>query len=173
MAQFARYPSLLDRVVLITGGGSGIGASMVEEFTLQGSRVAFLDIDKTASQNLVRALSNVGAYPPVFFPCDLTDIPALQAAIERVSTQIGAPEILVNNAGSDDRHDLASVTVDDWDHRMAVNLRHHFFAAQAVAELDRMDDPLSSLAGLHRGKGRDRGFDAFAGARTWAVEHPS
>jgi NAD(P)-dependent dehydrogenase (short-subunit alcohol dehydrogenase family) len=134
MAQFARYPSLLDRVVLITGGGSGIGASMVEEFTLQGSRVAFLDIDETASQNLVRALSNVGAYPPVFFPCDLTDIPALQAAIERVSTQIGAPEILVNNAGSDDRHDLASVTVDDWDHRMAVNLRHHFFAAQAVAE---------------------------------------
>jgi len=134
MAQFARYPSLLDRVVLITGGGSGIGASMVEEFTLQGSRVAFLDIDETASQDLVRALSNRSARPPVFFPCDLTDIPALQAAIERVSTQLGAPEILVNNAGSDDRHDLASVTLDEWDQRMAVNLRHHFFAAQAVAE---------------------------------------
>jgi NAD(P)-dependent dehydrogenase (short-subunit alcohol dehydrogenase family) len=134
MAQFARYPSLLDRVVLITGGGSGIGASMVEEFTLQGSRVAFLDIDEAVSQDLVKTLSKRGAHPPAFFPCDLRDIPALQAAIEEVSAQIGPPEVLVNNAGSDDRHDLASVTVEDWDQRMAINLRHYFFAAQAVAE---------------------------------------
>ena len=134
MSQFARYPSLLDRVVLITGGGSGIGASMVEEFTLQGSRVAFLDIDEAVSHDLVKTLSTRGAYAPVFFPCDLRDVPALQGAIGRVSMQIGPPDVLVNNAGSDDRHDLQSVTLDDWDQQMAVNLRHYFFAAQAVAE---------------------------------------
>jgi D-xylose 1-dehydrogenase len=127
MTQFACHPSLLDRVILITGGGSGIGASMVEEFTLQGSKVAFLDINQRVSLDLAKTLSKRGPHAPVFFPCALTDIPALQAAIERMSTQIGPPEVLVNNAGDDERHDLESVTVDDWDQRMAVNLRHHFF----------------------------------------------
>jgi NAD(P)-dependent dehydrogenase (short-subunit alcohol dehydrogenase family) len=134
MAQFACYPSLLDRVILITGGGSGIGASMVEEFTLQGSKVAFLDINQGVSLDLAKTLSKRCPHAPVFIPCDLTDIPALQAAIEKVSTQIGPPEVLVNNAGNDERHDFESVTVDDWDQRLAVNLRHHFFTAQAVAE---------------------------------------
>ena len=133
MQNFASYPSLQDRTVLITGGGSGIGASFVEHFALQGARVAFLDLAKDASHTLVEDLSPRCKYPPLFQSCDLTDVAALQAAIEDIRCICGAPRVLVNNAGSDDRHKFAEVTPSYWDQRIAVNLRHQFFASQAVA----------------------------------------
>ncbi len=131
--QFATYPSLRERVVLVTGGATGIGAAVVEEFALQGSRVAFLDIDATASSLLIANLSTRCLHPPVFLQCDLTDIAALRAAVAQVEASHGAVRVLVNNAASDDRHSFSEVTPEYWDGRMAINLRHHFFATQAVA----------------------------------------
>jgi NAD(P)-dependent dehydrogenase (short-subunit alcohol dehydrogenase family) len=133
MHRYARYPSLEGRSVLITGGGSGIGAAMVEEFALQGARVGFLDVAEEASRQLVEGLTARCAYPPLFQHCDLTDIAALREAVDVVARSCGTPRVLVNNAGSDDRHTFAEVTPEYWDQRIAVNLKHQFFAAQAVA----------------------------------------
>ena len=124
---------MLDRFVLITGGGSGIGASVVEQFSQQGSRVAFLDINQDVSQELTRRLAGTSRHDPLYVPCDLTNISALKIAVDEVSRKLGSPAVLVNNAGSDDRHDFEDVTVEYWDQRIAINLRHYFFAAQAVA----------------------------------------
>jgi NAD(P)-dependent dehydrogenase (short-subunit alcohol dehydrogenase family) len=132
-SRYATYPSLRDRVVVITGGGSGIGASLVEHFSHQGARVAFLDLAVEPSEQLVAQLSRECPHPPVFLPCDLTDIPALQAAIADITRRLGPPQVLVNNAASDDRHQWQEITPEYWDQRMNVNLRHQFFAAQAVA----------------------------------------
>lgn len=131
MTEFARYPSLVDKVVFITGGGSGIGAAMVEAFWENGARVAFVDVQVEASQKLVDKLGG-GRHRPLFIRCDLTDIDALRAAIDRVRVELGPIGVLVNNAASDDRHKVDDVTPDYWDKAMAVNLRHQFFAAQAV-----------------------------------------
>jgi D-xylose 1-dehydrogenase len=130
--RFASYPSLRERAVLISGGGSGIGASMVEHFALQGARVAFLDIDGDSSEDLASSLSKRCAHAPLFVPCDLTDVAALRSAVAEIEARLGALRVLVNNAASDDRHKFADVTPEYWDERMAVNLRHHFFAIQAV-----------------------------------------
>ncbi len=134
---FAVYPSLRDRVVLITGGASGIGAEQVTEFARQGAKVAFLDISDAAAQELIESLGREGLAPPLYLRCDLKDIPALQAAIAQIEQQLGGITILVNNAANDQRHDYADVTVDYWDERMATNLRHQFFAIQAVAPMMR------------------------------------
>lgn len=128
---FAHYPSLEDRVVLITGGGSGIGASMTEAFAGQGARVAFLDIDEAASTALVERLSGA-RHCPLFVRCDVTDIAALRTAIARVGEEAGPIAVLVNNAANDERHKVEAVTPAYWDGSMNVNLRHQFFAAQAV-----------------------------------------
>jgi D-xylose 1-dehydrogenase len=130
--EFAQYPSLRGTVVLITGGASGIGAAMVERFALQQSRVAFFDVDDDSAARLVQT---VGARcpPPLFVHCNLTDIAALRTAVAKVQTQLGPVRVLVNNAASDDRHKFAEVTPEYFDNRMAVNLRHQFFATQAVA----------------------------------------
>lgn len=133
MSGFASYPSLRNRTVLITGGGSGIGAAMVEQFAMQGARVAFLDIAVDSSVQLVRKLSGCYAWTPAFFACDLTDITALRDAIDKAAAEMGAIRILVNNAARDDRHSLSAVTPAYWDDMMNVNLRHQFFAIQAVA----------------------------------------
>jgi NAD(P)-dependent dehydrogenase (short-subunit alcohol dehydrogenase family) len=132
MQRFASYPSLRDRSVLVTGGGSGIGAAMVEQFAMQGAKVAFVDVAEEASRALVAGLAGRCAHAPVFQRCDLTDISALRAAIGSVAQVNGAPTVLVNNAGSDDRHNFAEVTPEYWDQRIAVNLKHQYFAAQAV-----------------------------------------
>jgi D-xylose 1-dehydrogenase len=132
-ARFAQYPSLQDRAVLITGGGSGIGAVIVEEFVRQGAQVAFLDIAEDCSRALVARLRDAGRFSPLFVACDVTDIRAFQRAIREAEKAMGATEVLVNNAANDDRHRWEDVTPEYWDERMAVNLRHQFFAIQAVA----------------------------------------
>lgn len=129
----ARYPSLQDVVVLITGGASGIGATMVEHFAHQHARVAFLDIAEEIAAALCKKLSTAVPSEPAFFKCDLTDIADLRSTIKKIEAQFGAIRVLVNNAANDDRHDYSEVTPEYWDERMNVNLRHHFFAIQAVA----------------------------------------
>ena len=133
MTPYARYPSLADRVVIVTGGASGIGASMVMHFAEQDAKVAFLDIDIDGGNDLASALAERVRHPPLFLGCDLFDIGALQTAIERVRLHFGPASVLVNNAANDRRHDQAAVSVETFDMGIAVNLRHQFFAAQAVA----------------------------------------
>jgi NAD(P)-dependent dehydrogenase (short-subunit alcohol dehydrogenase family) len=132
MTAFATYPSLNGRTVLITGGGSGIGASIVEAFARNHAKVAFLDLQLEPSERLVAALAPEVPHAPLFIPCDLTDTEALRTAIARVRTELGPVAALVNNAGNDERHDLDAVTPDYWDRNIRVNLTHQFFAAQAV-----------------------------------------
>ncbi|MGJ4904191.1 SDR family NAD(P)-dependent oxidoreductase [Bradyrhizobium sp. HKCCYLS2058] len=125
------YPSLKDRAVLVTGGGSGIGEAIVRNFVGQGARVGFIDIDLEASQRL---LASLPAEAKVHFAhADLRDIGALRAAVAGAREALGPITILVNNAARDDRHAIEDVTPDYWDERIAVNLKHQFFAAQAVA----------------------------------------
>jgi NAD(P)-dependent dehydrogenase (short-subunit alcohol dehydrogenase family) len=129
--KYATYHSLAKQRVLITGGGTGIGAAMVAAFAGQGAQVFFIDIAVDASRELAESLK-LEAFPPVFLHCDLTDIDALGAAIAAVEHD--GFDVLVNNAANDDRHAVADVTAAYWDQRMAVNLRHQFFCAQAVAK---------------------------------------
>jgi D-xylose 1-dehydrogenase len=128
----AIYPSLEDRVVFITGGGSGIGASLVEHFCAQHAQVTFVDIAEAPSRALVAAIAAKGHPAPDFIRCDLRDIEELRAAITATKDKHGPIRALINNAGNDDRHATEDVTVAYWDERMAVNVRHQFFAAQAV-----------------------------------------
>lgn len=127
------HPSLADKVVLVTGGGSGIGAAHVRAFCAQGARVVFLDIDRDASQALVADLSGPGDKAPLFIETDLADIPALRSAIEAARSRLGDVDVLVNNAASDTRHSFAEIDEAYFDESIAVNLRHLVFAAQAVA----------------------------------------
>ena len=129
---YATFPSLVGRSVFITGGGSGIGESLVRHFCAQGSRVAFVDMAEEPSRRLVDAIAAQGDAPPLFIPCDLRNVKDLQAAAAQAMQHNGPIQVLCNNAGSDDRHQTKDVTVAYWDDRMAVNLRHQFFAAQAV-----------------------------------------
>lgn len=123
-----RYHSLEGRNVLITGGASGIGEAMVAAFRAQGAKVSFLDIDETAGEATAEA---TGAE---FHACDLTDIPALRAAVAKIEAKHGAVDVLVNNAGKDDRHRMDEVEPDYWRRMLALNLDHQFFATQAVAK---------------------------------------
>lgn len=131
--RYGRYPSLVDRVVLITGGATGIGASFVAHFAAQGARVGFFDIDTTAGIALADSLGD-SRHKPVFATCDLTDIDALRAAVADMKAALGPIEVLVNNAANDRRHTLAEVTPESFDAGIAVNVRHQLFAAQAVVE---------------------------------------
>ena len=133
MIRSASYPSLEGRVAVVTGGGSGIGASIVEHLCAQGARVAFLDIAHAPSEALVAAIAARGLPTPVFLPCDLRDIAALQAAMAEAQSRLGPIRVLINNAANDERHTIERVTAEYWDDRFTVNLRHQFFAAQAVA----------------------------------------
>jgi NAD(P)-dependent dehydrogenase (short-subunit alcohol dehydrogenase family) len=132
MSSQAVYPSLHGKRVLITGGGSGIGAGLVEAFVRQGAHVAFVDFAVEASEALVARLTPDAGTPPLFVPLDLRDLDALKETIAVIEARIGGIDILVNNAANDDRHEIAEITPAYWDERMAVNLRHLFFAAQAV-----------------------------------------
>jgi Dehydrogenases with different specificities (related to short-chain alcohol dehydrogenases) len=132
MSNYAIYPSLKDRAVFVTGGGSGIGASIVEHFCAQGSKVAFVDIARKASEALVKTIAGKGLPAPLFIECNIADIPALQKAIVEAKQKLGPIRVLVNNAAHDQRHAIDTVTPEYWDERYAVNLKHQFFAAQAV-----------------------------------------
>ena len=127
----AMYPSLKGRTVLITGGGSGIGESIVEHFAAQGAKVGFLDIQDKPSNALVARLAKK-RQKVHFEHVDLTDIDALRAAIKKVRKALGPITILVNNAAHDERHTLEEVTSEYFDDRIRVNLKHQFFAIQAV-----------------------------------------
>jgi NAD(P)-dependent dehydrogenase (short-subunit alcohol dehydrogenase family) len=131
MTRPATYPSLQDRVALITGGASGIGAEMVRQFAQNGAKVAFLDIQDETAQALVAELAPC-AHAPRFLHCDVTDIPALRATIEEVHALLGPITVLINNAGNDERHASAEVSPEYWQRVLAVNLHHQFFACQAV-----------------------------------------
>ena len=128
----ARYPSLHDRVVFITGGGSGIGAAMVEAFVAQGANVAFVDIAKNESLSVVERAA--GPQKPLFIECDLTNLAALEAAMVETRQRLGPIAVLINNAANDTRRAFGDVTEADWDFTMAVNLKHQFFAAQIAAQ---------------------------------------
>ena len=121
------YPSITGKVVLVTGGASGIGADIARAFHRQKAKVAFLDIQDQAGAALAAELS--GSH---FVTCDVTDVSALQAAIAEIASTLGPVDILINNAASDKREAVQDVTLGDWDMSQAINLRPHFFAAQAV-----------------------------------------
>lgn len=126
---FAIYPSLKGRTVFISGGASGIGAEIVRAFDAQGARIGFLDLDAEAGAALAKTLST----PPAIVRCDLRDVDALKGGFAELEDKLGPADVLVNNAARDDRHDWREVTAEYWDERQATNLRHMFFAIQAVA----------------------------------------
>ncbi len=129
---FATYPSLRDRVIVITGGATGIGEAIVEAFTAQNAQVIFLDIQDEAAEKLIERLTLAGAHAPVYFRCDLTEISELQVTVQSIVAEFGKVDVLVNNAGNDTRHAVAEVTPAFWDQAIAVNLKHQFFMSQAV-----------------------------------------
>jgi D-xylose 1-dehydrogenase len=127
----AIYPSLVGKAVFVTGGGSGIGAAIVQAFARQKTHVGFVDIDEKSSAQVMSRIAGSGAKCH-FEPCDVRDIAALRRAIDRTRAALGPITILVNNAARDDRHATEEVTPEYWDERFSVNLKHQFFAAQAV-----------------------------------------
>ncbi len=127
----AQYPSLTGKRVIITGGGSGIGEGIVEAFCAQGSRVAFIDVHDPSSGALVDRLADA-QHSPIYNRCDITDLDTLAKTLANLQSELGGCDVLINNAGNDDRHSLGDVTPAYWDDCMAVNLKHQFFAAQAV-----------------------------------------
>jgi D-xylose 1-dehydrogenase len=139
-SQFARYPSLEGRAVLITGGATGIGESLVTHFARQGARVAFFDIQDEPAHALKKNLAAEGCPEPLYTHCDLTQLSVLKFAIDQVIATLGGLDVLVNNAANDQRHAIEEVTPDFFDRSIATNLRHYFFAAQAVI-------PVMSAAG--------------------------
>ena len=134
MKQLAKYGSLQGKRVFITGGGSGIGESLVAEFAAQGALVAFVDIAVEASEALCRRLAEAGLAAPLFRHCDITDIASLQAVMAELAQKLGDFDILVNNAANDQRHQAQDVTLEYWNERIAINQRPMFFTCQAVFE---------------------------------------
>lgn len=134
MTKWANYPSLEGRRVFVTGGGSGIGEAIVAALAEQGAVVGFVDIMVGASEALVARLSTAGRRAPLFRRCDITDIPALQAAMAEMAAELGDFDVVVNNAANDQRHRIDDVTVDYFDERIAINQRPMFFTVQAALE---------------------------------------
>lgn len=132
MKKSANYPSLQGKSVFVTGGGSGIGESIVECFAAQGARVAFVDIVREASEALCARLEQAGYPAPLFRYCDITDIAALQSTMAELADQLGDFDVLVNNAANDQRHQAEDVTPEFWNNCVAINQRPMFFTCQSV-----------------------------------------
>jgi D-xylose 1-dehydrogenase len=130
---YATYPSLRERVVFISGGSSGIGAELVRAFAQQGAKVAFCGTKADGGAALTGELSAAGLAQPWYAACDVRDAHAYQALLKHVMAELGPIRVLVNNAGRDDRHAMQDLTPEMWDERLALNLKHYFFAIQAVA----------------------------------------
>jgi len=130
---YATYPSLHGRVVFISGGSSGIGAELVRAFAQQGSQVAFCGTKDDGGRALIDEITGAGHAAPWYAACDVRDARAYQALLRRCIDELGPIRVLVNNAGRDDRHAMEDVTPEMWDERLALNLKHYFFAIQAVA----------------------------------------
>ena len=130
---FATYPSLANKLVFISGGSSGIGADLVSHFAAQGSRVAFCGTKPGGGEDLIAAAKAAGQPTPIYEACDVRDTLAYQDLLEKIIAQHGPIHVLVNNAGRDDRHAMEDVTPEFWDDRLNLNLKHYFFAIQAVA----------------------------------------
>jgi NAD(P)-dependent dehydrogenase (short-subunit alcohol dehydrogenase family) len=129
---YASYPSLRDRAVVVTGGASGIGASIVAHFAGQGARVAFFDVLDEAAGELIGSLKKEAEFAPIYLRCDLSNIPDLQDSARKAIAALGTVDVLVNNAANDQRHKVEDVTPEYWDASIAVNLRPQFFMIQAV-----------------------------------------
>jgi NAD(P)-dependent dehydrogenase (short-subunit alcohol dehydrogenase family) len=137
-AEYASYPSLVDRTVFVTGGADGIGAGIVTELAAQGAKVGFADVNVAkAAETVARCTTLDPRHVPRFYEVDLTDVPATQAALARAIDELGGITVLVNNAANDDRHTWDEMTPEYWDDRIAVNLRHYFFAIPAVEGITR------------------------------------
>ena len=132
MSGWATYPSLEGRVVVVTGGATGIGAAIVEGFAAQQAQAVFLDVQEDAAAELSARLEKNGLKRPYFFPCDLTRTDQLQETVSEILSRFGTIDVLVNNAANDARHSIDEVTPESWDQMMAVNLKHQFFMTQAV-----------------------------------------
>lgn len=132
MSSYALYPSLQDRGVLVTGGATGIGQTLVEAFAAQGARVGFIDLAADEGQALAARLAGTTRHAPQFVAADLSDVTALRGAISRLRETCGAFTVLLNNAANDKRHAVAETTPEFWDASVSVNLKHQFFTAQAV-----------------------------------------
>ncbi|WP_440410986.1 SDR family NAD(P)-dependent oxidoreductase [Neorhizobium petrolearium] len=133
MAQVSvSHPDLADSGVLVTGGGSGIGAALVEGFAAQGARVAFIDIADDVSRNLAARLTEKSRHPVLYVKADLRNIEEAKAAANEAARRLGSMSVLVNNAGWDDRHELEAVTEEYWDNSQAINLKQMFFVSQAA-----------------------------------------
>jgi NAD(P)-dependent dehydrogenase (short-subunit alcohol dehydrogenase family) len=137
-SQFATYPSLRGRVVVVTGGASGIGESVVEHFARQSSQVVFLDIQDAAAEKLIERINRIdrlgaaGFSSPVFLHCDLTDMGAVKASVTEIERRFQRIDVLINNGGNDTRHTVEEVTPEYWDRCMNINLKQQFFVAQSV-----------------------------------------
>ncbi len=133
LPRYTQYASLQDRVVFISGGSSGIGAELVRAFAAQGAKVAFCGTKPEGGKALIDEVIAAGQAAPWYAACDVRDVAAYQALLARVASEVGPVRVLVNNAGRDDRHKMEEVTSEFWDDRLALNLKHYFFAIQAVA----------------------------------------
>jgi NAD(P)-dependent dehydrogenase (short-subunit alcohol dehydrogenase family) len=136
-AQFATYPSLRGQVAFVSGGATGLGAEFVDQLAAQGVHVGFVDLLDDEGRLLAERIARRGDPEPLYRCCDVRDIPGLQEAIADTGRRLGPVTILVNNAASDERHAVETLGVDEWDDRLRVNVRHHFFATQAVAPMMR------------------------------------
>ncbi|MCG8504610.1 MAG: SDR family oxidoreductase [Sphingomonadales bacterium] len=129
---YPKYHDLGDKTVFITGGGSGIGASFVSAFAQQGAKVAFVSLSREPAEALCDAVEKLAGHRPLYVRCDIRDIAALQAAMEKTRSEFGPVRILINNAARDNRHEIEGFSVDEWDSSLNTNLRPHFFTVQAA-----------------------------------------
>jgi NAD(P)-dependent dehydrogenase (short-subunit alcohol dehydrogenase family) len=135
--EFATYPSLRGQVAFVSGGATGLGAEFVAQLARQGVRVGFVDLQDDGGEALAAQLADAGHPPPLYQRCDVRDIAALQRAIAMTGERLGPVTVLVNNAADDERHFVETLAVAEWDDRMNVNVRHHFFATQAAVPMMR------------------------------------